>query len=213
MFTGIIEQLGLVKKIQNKSGITKLGIELDLGDKKINTGDSISVNGACLTVVEIKDKIVFFDVVQESLNKSNLSLLKINDRVNVEFSLKADDRLNGHFVTGHIDCLGKIKKKNKEKDAVYFEISYPEEFNKLVAPKGSVAVNGISLTIVGDYDGCFSFYVIPHTINNTNLKKLRAGDSVNIEFDILAKYTRKNFYFQSSSSKLTKEFLEKKGFI
>ncbi len=213
MFTGIIEQLGLVKKIQSKSGIRKLGIELDLGDKKINTGDSISINGVCLTVVEIKDKIVFFDVVQESLNKSNLSLLKINDRVNVEFSLKTDDKLSGHFVTGHIDCLGKIKKKDKEKDAIYFDVSYPEEFNKLIVSKGSVAVNGISLTIVGDYDGCFSFYAIPHTINNTNLKKLRAGDSVNIEFDILAKYIRKNFYPQSSSSKITKEFLEKKGFI
>lgn len=213
MFTGIIEQLGTVKSIQDKTNLKKFGIELALDNKKIDIGESICVNGVCLTVTGLKDKIVFFDVVAETLEKSNLSRLNINDKVNIEFSLKAGDKLSGHFVTGHIDCRGKIKTKTRQGDVFYFEVLYPPEFKRFIAPKASIAVDGISLTVVDDFEDYFSFYVIPHTIENTDLKDIDSGSLVNIEFDILAKYVNKISHQEDKSSNITMQSLKEKGFL
>ncbi len=213
MFTGIIKQLGIIKDINQKVNSLKIGVELNLKGEDVSIGDSLSINGVCLTVVKIIKNVVYFEVIDETLKKSNLSFLKIGDRVNVEFSLKASDRISGHFVTGHIDCLGKIEDKIKEGQATYFKISFSKEFKRLISPKASVAVNGISLTIVEAMDDYFSFYAIGHTMENTNLKLLNIGDPVNIEFDILAKYINKSSHLNKVSSSITKEYLKEKGFI
>lgn len=212
MFTGIISQIGTIKRIDTAGDLKTISIQLAPNVEKMVQGDSIAVNGVCLTLTQIKETIAAFDVIKETLAKSNLLFLKENDKVNVEFSLKSTDRISGHFVTGHIDCLGKIKTKRRENKAAYFEIAVPEEFNKYIVPKGSIAVNGISLTVLDSFNSYFSFYSIPHTLDNTTLKYLKAGYFVNVEFDILAKYTDKTRLLKPAS-KISIEYLKEKGYF
>ena len=156
-----------------------------LEDVKI--GDSIAVNGVCLTLIKQEGPHLGFEAMPETLKVSNLGALKISDKVNLERSLKAGDRLSGHFVTGHIDCQGIIRKKNYLSGNFCFEIAIPAEFMKYILPKGSIAVDGISLTLVSKKSNTFSVYIIPHTLKNTTLGFKGPSDRVNIEFDILAK--------------------------
>jgi riboflavin synthase len=226
MFTGIITQVARVKEIKNKPDLKRMGIELDWSGERtdpakkqkvasggINIGDSISINGVCLSLVRIKKPLAYFDVIRETLEKSNLSSLKAGDEVNVEFSLKAGQPISGHFVTGHVDCLGTVKAKRRENDSGYFQISYPKEFSRYLVPKASVALNGVSLTIAEDHRDYFSFFLIPHTLDKTNLKEAKIGDYLNIEFDILAKYLIKESYPKRPPSKISKDLLKEKGFI
>jgi riboflavin synthase len=212
MFTGIIKDLLAVEKINNKGKLKQIGLRL-LSDEQVNIGDSIALNGVCLTVTDIKNNIAFFDVVEETLNKSNLSDLKANDKVNVEYSLTPETKISGHFVTGHIDTVGHINKIKEDNDAVYFEVSYPEDFKKYIASKGSIAVDGISLTVAKCQQNFFSFYCIPHTFKNTNLHSKKEHDTVNLEFDILAKYLTRQNLPAESQSKITKDYLKEKGFL
>jgi len=187
MFSGIIEELGEVKKISKQGYNTLLEIKADkvLEDTKI--GDSISVNGACLTVVKKEATALTFEAIPQTLKITNLGTLKLSDKVNLERSLKVGDRISGHFVTGHIDCSGIIRKKNYLYNNLCFEIAVPAEFIKYSIPKGSIALDGISLTIVERKSNTFSVYIIPHTLKNTTLGFKGPSDKVNIEFDILAK--------------------------
>lgn len=190
MFTGIVEELGRVIAIKRGSGISLLEIEAVLVSTDAKIGDSIAVNGACLTVAA-KDKLSF-GVMPETLSKTNLGELKFGDKVNLERALKVGDRLSGHFVTGHIDCVGVVKDRRQEKNNTCFEIEVACGFMPLVVSKGSVCIDGISLTVVEKKPRGFTVYIIPHTLKSTTLGFRRHSSKVNVEFDILAKYLRSN---------------------
>jgi riboflavin synthase len=187
MFCGIIEELGEAKKISRRENniLFEIKAKKVLEDTKI--GDSISVNGACLTVVKKDTDYLSFEAIPETLKVTNLGVLRVCDKVNLERSLKVGDRLSGHFVTGHIDCIGIIRRKNYTNNNLCFQIAIPQEFIKYCLPRGSIAVEGISLTLVSIASNLFTVYVIPHTLKNTTLRFKGPSDKVNIEFDILAK--------------------------
>lgn len=187
MFTGIVEELGIVKKIVHQAGVTSLEISAKevLSDAKI--GDSIAVNGACLTVIAIGNSSVSFEVIPVTLKSTNLGLLSLGQKVNLERSLKVGDRVSGHFVSGHVDCLGLIRKKNLRNGSVEFEISVPPEFLRWCLPKGSISLDGISLTLAKVSGNVFKVCIIPHTLKNTALNFKGPSDKLNVEFDMLVK--------------------------
>lgn len=187
MFSGIVEELGQVKSIIRKGSLNLFTIEVKKVVEGTGIGDSIAVNGACLTVIKKEEYFLSFEVIPETLRVTNLGSLRISDKVNLERSLKIGDRLSGHFVTGHIDCIGIIRRKNYSGTSQCFEISVPGEFIKYILPKGSVSVDGISLTVAGRKSNVFGVHIISHTLNNTTLGFKYPSDKVNIEFDILAK--------------------------
>jgi len=187
MFTGIISDLGRVKRLEKKTSISILTLESKGIPKDLKIGDSICVNGVCLTIVKRENEDLSFEIMSETFKKTNLGELKINDRVNLEYALKVGDRISGHFVYGHIDCMGIIRKRSYIENNLCFEISYPEEFSKYVIRKGSIAIDGISLTVVDVKSDTFKVYIIPHTLKNTNLQFRKIGDKVNLECDFLAK--------------------------
>jgi riboflavin synthase len=187
MFTGIIEELCFVKNVTRSGKLSRLAIGSSLVIEDANIGDSISINGACLTVAERSKDALFFDVMPETSRVSNIGYFKPGDKVNAERALKMGERLGGHFVSGHVDCSGTIRKKYYLNNNLCFDIAVPAEFMKYVILKGSIAVDGISLTIMGKRSNIFSIYIIPHTLKNTTLGFKGPSDKVNIEFDILAK--------------------------
>jgi len=213
MFTGIIEDIGNVKKVSKNS----LSILTKLND--IKKGDSISVNGVCLTITEIKNeklkmKNFITNISEETLKRTNLGLIKINEKVNLERAIKINDRLGGHIITGHIDTTTKIIsiKNTKNSDEKIFEFFCPEEFKKYITEKGSVAIDGISLTVANLLQECFTVAIVPFTLINTNLQFKKVGDSVNIEFDILSKYLEK-LLNKGEKKEITFEDLRKAGFL
>ncbi|MCM8797438.1 MAG: riboflavin synthase [Candidatus Omnitrophica bacterium] len=187
MFTGIIEELGKVKRIERRADVSTFIIEAEkvLSDTKI--GDSISVNGVCLTVVKKETSCLGFEVIPETLKVTNLGQLKAGEKVNLERSLKADGRISGHFVTGHIDCMGLVRRKTYRSGNLAFEISLPQQFWKYILLKGSIAVDGVSLTVMEKKSNTFTVYIIPYTLKNTVFNFRQPADKVNIEFDILTK--------------------------
>lgn len=191
MFTGIIEGLGSIvmfdKKTSNRSA-AKMKIKLDKIAKGLKVGDSVAINGVCLTAVNISKGITEFEMIGETIKKTNLGSLERGDRVNIERSLKVGERLEGHFVLGHVDGVGIISKIEKQTNQVQIWIKIPKELSKHVIKKGSITVDGISLTIVDKLKDQFSVSIIPHTMQVTNLGYKKIGDKVNIETDILGKY-------------------------
>jgi len=188
MFTGIIEELGRVEKIQRRAGLISLVIACKTIVEGTKVGDSISVNGVCLTATGINKDSLCFDVIAESLKKTNLGDLRIKDKVNLERSLKLGDRLGGHMLTGHIDCVGVIRQKRQVSGDMILHISIPPGFSKHVVAKGSVAIDGISLTVVEVKGNVFSVHLIPHTLKLTTLSFKGPSDKVNIEVDLVGKY-------------------------
>ncbi len=213
MFTGIIIEMGEVAALERKGGITHLSLKSKEIIKDAKIGDSVSVNGTCLTIAEIKDTVMRFDLSDETLKSANLGSLKTGDRVNLEPSLRPDSKLGGHFVSGHIDGIGKIKSKTKMGDAYKIEIEAPEKILNFLVEKGSVAVDGISLTVVDILKNSFTIVIIPHTEQLTTIGFKGPGDTVNIEVDIIGKYVarflNKNM---DKDSRFTRTLLEK-GFI
>ncbi|MGH2332011.1 riboflavin synthase [Thermoanaerobacter mathranii] len=207
MFTGIIEETGTVKNITHGT-FTKIVIKCSKVLEETKIGDSIAVNGVCLTVTNISDESFAADVMPETMRASNLKDLKIGSIVNLERALQVGRRMGGHIVTGHIDCVGKIIEKRQEKNAFIFKIAINEKFTKYIARKGSIAVDGISLTVVEDGYDYFTVSVIPHTMLKTTLGYKGLGDSVNIEVDILSKYVEKLI-----GKKDIKDLLKENGFI
>ena len=187
MFTGIIEELGEIKAVSRRGNLALFEVRADRVLEETAIGDSIALNGVCLTVIKKDPGILAFEVMPETLKVSNLGLLRPCSKVNLERSLKIGSRLSGHFVTGHVDCMGVIRKRNYINNNLAFEINCPVEFIKYIMPKGSVAIDGISLTIVDKKSGSFTVYIIPHTLKNATLGFKGPSDKVNIEFDILAK--------------------------
>ena len=211
MFTGIIKELGMVRKIARYGDIHRLEIGSKDIFKSVDIGGSVAVNGVCLTAVAKDKNTLSFDVMKETLKRSTLGALKEKDAVNLENSLKVGDPLDGHFVLGHIDCVGRIEKIRRCGDDVTITISIPDEFGLFVVEKGSVALDGISLTVVDVKAGSFSVSIIPHTLNETTLGGKNAGDKVNIEFDVIGKYIIKNEAGREDS-RITENFLKSKGF-
>jgi len=187
MFSGIIEELGQVELISKQGNLSLLAIRAFLVAEDIKLGDSVAVNGVCLTVIKIENGLVYFQAMQETLKLTNLGALRIKEKVNLERALRVGDRISGHFVTGHIDSTGVIRRKSFIGGNLCFEIAYPLEFAPQIVTKGSIAVDGVSLTVVSKKSGIFSVYIIPHTLNNTTLSFKGPSDKVNIEFDMLLK--------------------------
>lgn len=191
MFTGIIEGLGSIvmfdKKTSNRSA-AKMKIKLDKIAKGLKVGDSVAINGVCLTAVNISKGITEFEMIGETIKKTNLGSLERGDRVNIERSLKVGERLEGHFVLGHVDGVGIMSKIEKQTNQVQIWVKIPKELSKHIIKKGSITVDGISLTIVDKLKDQFSVSIIPHTMQVTNLGYKKIGDKVNIETDILGKY-------------------------
>ena len=188
MFTGIIKEVGRIRKISTKrSNLWGVGLYSEKVYSQVAEGGSLSVNGVCLTVTKKERNLLYFDITSATLNISNLKYLKIGDYVNLEPSLSLRDKLEGHFVLGHIDTTAKVKKFTKIKNTASLEIEVPSGFKKYLIPKGSVAVEGISLTIAEVKNNSFKVNIIPYTLENTNLKYKRIGSFLNIEFDCLGK--------------------------
>jgi riboflavin synthase len=189
MFTGIIVATGLVSSLAEKGGDLELGIDaaaLDLD--RIAVGDSVSVQGACLTVTRKEGTRFYADVSKETMAKTTLGSLSSGSRVNLEPSLRAGDALGGHWVSGHVDAVGRLKTLVQDARSWRLEVELPAPLMRFVAPKGSICVNGVSLT-VNQVDGrCFDVNIIPHTSKVTTLGELRIGDGVNIEIDVIARY-------------------------
>lgn len=211
MFTGIISQTALVKRFGKNGPAYRLEVESSDIPKDVAIGDSVAVNGVCLTLVETNPKFMGFDVMEETVRKSTLSELKTGDTVNLERSLKAGGTIGGHFVQGHVDCVGRIAGIKKSGGESSIEIEFPPQFEKLIVEKGSVAIDGISLTIGEVRKGGFKVYVIPHTLKVTNLGSKRAGDRVNLEFDIIGKYIARLEGLRDNG-KVTEKFLRDNGF-
>lgn len=190
MFTGIIIELATVESLVRGSELSRLYVKTSLS-KKASIGDSIAINGVCLTVVDIKDNVLGFDLSQETMKITNLGELKAGAKVNIEPAMRADSSFGGHMVTGHVDCTGLIKTRQQRGDLLYFEISAPKKFMRYLVPKGSVAVDGISLTVVELFKDYFTLLIIPHTARITTLGFKGPGDRVNLEADIIGKYVIK----------------------
>lgn len=192
MFTGIIKELGKVRNISGLGGLYKLSVESKDIVNGAAIGDSIAVNGICLTVTQKDKNALSFDVMGETLKRTNLSKLRYGDAVNLEDALKVGSSLSGHFVTGHIDCIGKVEDIIKPNaDEISVEISFPDKFNIFAVEKGSIAIDGISLTIGRISKKGIVVYIIPHTLKMTTLGFKRIGDGVNLEFDMIGKYIRR----------------------
>jgi riboflavin synthase len=191
VFTGIIEALGTVKSITRAAGGLRMGIEADIPMDEIKVGDSIAVSGACLTVVGFQDNIFAVDVAPETLSKTTIGQVKVEDRVNLERSLCLGDRLDGHFVTGHVDGVGVVRAKRPVANAILFAFGVPEALSRYIVEKGSVAVDGISLTVNACKRSTFEVSIIPHTAKITSMGFKKVGDRVNIETDIIGKYVER----------------------
>ncbi|MFA6141701.1 MAG: riboflavin synthase [Candidatus Omnitrophota bacterium] len=213
MFTGIIKEVGVVRRFERARGfVRRLELESSEVIKDAKIGDSIAVNGICLTLIEKRDKAIAFDVMEETVERSGLSQLKIRDRVNLEGSIRAGEPLGGHFVQGHIDCAGRIVRiKNDCPGESSITVEFPAGYAALVVEKGSVTVDGVSLTVGETGPGNFRVYIIPHTLKMTNLGSKHAGDMVNLEFDILGKYIAKLDELRNKTS-ITEEYLKRNGF-
>ena len=184
MFTGIVEEVGIVSKITN-NGMTVKALRV-LSDVKL--GDSIAVNGTCLTTVSFSNSEFSVDLSPETMRRTSLSQLTEGSRVNLERALSASDRIGGHIVQGHVDATGRITSIKPDGDSIIFRVRVPKRLDKYIVEKGFVAVDGISLTVVKRGASSFTLAVIPYTLENTNLAVLSEGDQVNLEADILAKY-------------------------
>jgi len=211
MFTGLVTEVGVVRGFARSGAVYRLEVASGAIYKNAATGDSVSVNGACLTLVEKKAGALAFDIMGETARRTALSSVRSGDRVNMEGSLAAGGPLGGHFVLGHVDCVGTIKRIDGSGGEDAVEISFPPEFSGLVVEKGSVAVDGISLTVGEAGIGTFRVYVIPHTRKMTNLGFRRERDKVNIEFDIIGKYLSR-FRGLDKKGGVTEQFLKDAGF-
>ena len=221
MFTGIIEGLGTVKSLTRAAGGLRMGIEADFPMDKIKVGDSIAVSGACLTVVHFQDNIFEVDVAPETLSKTTLGQAKVGDGVNLERALCLGDRLGGHLVTGHVDCVGVVQAKQPMANAMLFAFGVPEAISLYMVQKGSVAVDGISLTVNVCKRSSFEVSIIPHTAKITTMGFKKIGDPVNIETDMIGKYVERftqhfaNRYTETkdTTSSIDETLLTKTGFM
>ncbi|PGT83752.1 riboflavin synthase [Bacillus sp. AFS040349] len=214
MFTGIIEEIGTVLSVKS----SKDAIVFSIGAKNIlddvALGDSIAVNGVCLTVTEYTDQAFSVDVMPETVRSTSLAQLKQGSPVNLERAMAANGRFGGHFVSGHVDGIAKIAKKQQVSNAVYYELQLPQELTDTLIHKGSITIDGISLTIFGLEKDKVVISIIPHTLKETILGSKGVGDIVNIECDMIGKYIKKFVTQQTAqtNSSISQSFLKENGF-
>lgn len=211
MFTGIIEDIGEIIEVERRTGLFRIGVKTRIPISEIKEGDSICVDGVCLTVTNVTSYAFFCDVSQETLKVSTLGEKKRGDKVNLERALKADGRFQGHIVTGHVECVGVIVDKKKVGESFIFEIKIPDEFTKYVVKKGSIAVDGVSLTVNDQSGNRFSVNIVPYTYSKTTIGIKRVGEKVNIETDIIGKYVERLLLREKKG--IDYDFLFKHGFI
>lgn len=190
MFTGIIETIGTISKIERELGNVHFSIQSNISHE-LKIDQSVSHNGVCLTVVGIEDNVHKVTAIQETLLKSNLGNLNLGDLVNLERCTPANGRFDGHIVQGHVDQTARCIAKEEQQGSWLFTFSYKPQNQNITVEKGSITVNGISLTVINSLNNQFSVAIIPYTIENTNLKQVNVGDTVNLEFDIVGKYVAK----------------------
>lgn len=193
MFTGIVESMGTVERLQRRGGAIRLEVNAPNGMLDgIRIGDSVAVNGACVTVTDVEGKLFAADLVPETLGRTNLGTLQAGEEVNLERPLRADGRLDGHIVQGHVDVVGLVRSRRRVGAQELLEVNVPFELTRYLAPKGSVAVDGVSLTVVDVNKDRFRVALIPHTVASTTLGKKIQGQAVNVEVDVLSKYVERH---------------------
>lgn len=188
MFTGLITDLGEINSVQTGGGGSRFVIKTGYDTSGIELGASIACNGCCLTALDMTADTFSVDVSHESLSRTTLGQWQVGRRINLERSLKLGDEMGGHLVSGHVDCVAEVISREQDGDSVRFSFRVPSDFARFIAEKGSVAVDGVSLTVNEVGDGSFGVNIIPHTCAVTTFGALRAGDTVNIEIDMLARY-------------------------
>jgi len=188
MFSGIIEEVGKIKKISPAGSVWLCEVSADKVFDGLKEGDSISVNGVCLTVERLKDKVFAVSLSRQTLKETNFSEIKIGDCVNLERALKSGERIGGHILTGHIDFKTHLKYLHKERDTAVMGLDMPDRFQRYVVCRGSIGVDGISLTVAELKGREIRIFIVPYTINHTNIRYRRPGDMLNIEVDITAKH-------------------------
>lgn len=215
MFTGIIEEIGTITAVRKSPLEAKLTISAEKIFSDLKIGDSVAVNGVCLTASDISENTFTADVMNETFHRSSLSKLKLGSHVNLERAMAADGRFGGHIVAGHVDGTGIITNIKKDDNAVWYTISAENSIMKYIIEKGSVAIDGISLTVAEVLKDSFSVSVIPHTAKETILSQKKTGDTVNLENDLIGKYVEKLLNFnddEKPKSRITREFLANAGF-
>ncbi len=219
MFTGLIQHIGKISDIKNSTQGKTISITVDTKEfpefLNVKTGDSVALNGVCTTVISLSNNSFTVNLMNESLKRSNLQYLERKNPVNLELAMSANNRFNGHIVQGHVDTVGKIQKIATDGFSKVFSVSCD---TKYVVEKGSIALNGVSLTVSKAENNCLEVSLIPHTLQNTTFQFLKEGDFLNVEFDILAKYIEKftlfkdNNFVNNSSQKIDEKFLLENGF-
>jgi len=215
MFTGIVEEIGKIQNVKRNTKSSVLAIKCKKIFEDIHIGDSVSVNGVCLTVTTFNNEIFTADVMNETLSRSSLGNLKKGSYVNLERAMSVNGRFGGHIVSGHIDGTGKIVKIEKDDNAIWYTMTVEENLIKYIVEKGSIAIDGISLTVAKVNEKNFSVSIIPHTAQETILSHRLVGDIVNIENDVIGKYVEKLITFEKSKkyeSNITMDFLINNGF-
>jgi riboflavin synthase len=213
MFTGLVEGMGEIRGSRRQAEGLKLTVSLPFPAAELVLGESVAVAGACLTVVEIGPHTAAFEVSPETLARTTLALKKAGDRVNLERALKLGDRLGGHLVTGHVDGRGVLRQRREGPEHLHLRFEMPPALSRYVIEKGSIAVDGVSLTVNACQGHTLTVNLIPHTAQMTTLALLRAGDQVNLETDIIGKYVEKLLGARSESSGVTGELLARHGFL
>lgn len=213
MFTGLIEQVGEIRRTQPRAGGLDIVVHAPGIAGELTIGESVSINGACLTVEQNDDSTFTAHAGEETLRRTTLQEAKSGTRANLERALLPGSRLGGHFVQGHVDGIGRVTARQSAGSTVWFEFAAPPELAQYIAPKGSIAVDGVSLTVVDCTGAQFRVAIIPHTLGATNLGERQPGDPVNLEVDVLAKYVARLLDAQSGAgAKLTEEYLREHGF-
>ena len=217
MFTGIVEEMGVVKSIRKGASSAVLEIQAQVVLEDVHIGDSIAVNGVCLTATSFTPTTFTADVMHETLNRSSLANLRPGSRVNLERAMAANGRFGGHIVAGHVDGVGTVLQTRKDDNAIWYTIGASPEVLRYVVEKGSITIDGISLTVAKVTDADFSISAIPHTVAVTVLQDRKPGDTVNLETDIIGKYVEKLLTPQAQptqrpTSNITREFLSRYGY-
>jgi riboflavin synthase len=212
MFTGIVEEMGEVRGIARKRELLELSIEAQKVREDLKKGDSVALNGVCLTVINLERDTFRVEVVSETLRRTTLEELKVGNKVNLERALRANGRLGGHIVNGHIDGVGMIRSEKQKGEERIMEIVPPQEVLKYIVPQGSVAVEGVSLTVGEQKNDSFTIFLIPYTLKNSNLGFKRVGDRLNLEVDILGKYIERLLKSERPKG-ITKETLKEYEYL
>lgn len=216
MFTGLIQSVGKVRSLNRQGNSATLKIVSELAKEDLQLGESIAVNGVCLTVTSWDDQSFSADVSPETLSCSNLGALRPNMQVNLERALRLSDRLGGHLVSGHIDCVATVRHRFQDQNAIRFEFSVAPEAIRYLVEKGSVAVDGISLTVNAVTETSFSVAIIPHSLEKTTLQHCTEGSKVNIETDLIGRYVERLLTGKAGAERgsgVSLEFLAKNGFM